>query len=97
MAMESAGVLAKTLRDATAPDVPALLRTYERNQRPRVEAAQDTSRRLARLMFRRSKAVASLRDLAMSTVSVEVALRPIKKLLSDSPLSTSSSTSDSER
>jgi salicylate hydroxylase len=39
-------------------------------------------------MFHRSKVVAILRDLAMSLVSVEVALGPIKKLLADSPLST---------
>ncbi|WP_116046033.1 FAD-dependent oxidoreductase [Amycolatopsis palatopharyngis] len=88
MAMESAGVLARTLRGATARDVPELLRIYEENQRPRVEAAQDTSRRLARLMFRQSKVFATLRDLAMSKVSVEAALGPIKKLLADSPLPT---------
>lgn len=85
MAIESAWVLAAMLRDADPADVPTLLRSYERAQRPRVAAAQNTSRRLARLMFRRSKALAVLRDRLMAALSVEAALGPIKKLLANRP------------
>lgn len=85
MAMESAWVLATALRSATAAELPALLRTYVAAQRPRVEAAQDTSRRLARLMFRRGRTFAAVRDLAMSAVSIDVALGPIRKLLETRP------------
>ncbi|RZQ65856.1 FAD-dependent oxidoreductase [Amycolatopsis suaedae] len=85
MAMESAWVLARTLRTARRDTLPALLRAYEREQRPRVEAAQDTSRRLARLMFHRSRALAVLRDLTTRFVSVDVALKPIQRLLAERP------------
>ena len=85
MAMESALVLALHLRGAEPTGVPAALAAYERAQRPRVESAQDTSRRLATLMFRRSRAIATLRSLAFAAVSVDAALGPIKKLLANPP------------
>ncbi|NYT36124.1 FAD-dependent monooxygenase [Allopusillimonas soli] len=85
MAMESAWVLAGMLRHENGRNLAALLRAYESAQRPRVEAAQDTSRSLARLMFRQSRILAVLRDAAMRFVSVEAALRPIQKLLANKP------------
>ncbi|MDQ2635419.1 MAG: FAD-dependent monooxygenase [Actinomycetota bacterium] len=85
MAMESAWLLCRMLRQADRTDLPDLLRAYERTQRPRVEAAQDNSRQLASLMFRRSRLLAVAREVAMRFVSVERALRPIQRLLQEQP------------
>ncbi|MGB3539282.1 MAG: NAD(P)/FAD-dependent oxidoreductase [Mesorhizobium sp.] len=87
MAMESATVLAQRLLDAGPENVAEALLAYERSQRPRVEAAQDNSRQLAKLMFRRSHALAVIRDLAVRLVPLSTVLRPIRKLLDDMPLS----------
>ncbi|HIW60817.1 MAG TPA: FAD-dependent monooxygenase [Candidatus Stackebrandtia excrementipullorum] len=54
MAIESAEVLARHLRYATGNDLLRNLAEYERRQRPRVEAAQNNARSLARLMFNSS-------------------------------------------
>jgi salicylate hydroxylase len=43
----------------------------------------DNSRLLARLVLRRSRLVATLRDLVMARVSAKVALGPIQKLLAE--------------
>lgn len=85
MAMESAGVLARRLVSSDRANVAAALRDYERAQRPRVEAAQANSRSLAKMMFRRSRVAAWLRDLIAPMLSLEVALRPVRKLLDDLP------------
>ncbi len=85
--MESATVLAHCLRDVSRDGVAEALRAYERAQRPRVEAAQDNSRQLAKLMFRRSHALAVIRDLAVRLVPLSTVLQPIRKLLDDMPLS----------
>jgi 2-polyprenyl-6-methoxyphenol hydroxylase-like FAD-dependent oxidoreductase len=85
MAIESAWVLTRMLRHTDRPGLRRLLEAYETAQRPRVEAAQDNSRLLARLMFHRSRALAVLRDLAMRVVSVESALKPIQRLLAEQP------------
>jgi len=85
MALESALALTKELTRTDVKDVPEALRRYEDRQRPRVEAAQDNSRLLARLVFRRNRFVATLRDLIMARVSAKVALGPIHKLLADVP------------
>lgn len=85
MAMESAGVLAQRLLAADAGNVAAALREYERAQRPRVEAAQENSRALAKLMFRRSSAWAALRDGIARFVTLKAALGPIRKLLDGAP------------
>jgi salicylate hydroxylase len=85
MAMESAWVLSRTLEGTEPDNVPAALEAFEREQRPRVETAQQTSRQLARLMFRRSRVLAVLRDTAMKFVSVEAALKPIQRLLAERP------------
>ncbi|MFW0152062.1 FAD-dependent oxidoreductase [Mycobacterium sp. smrl_JER01] len=85
MAMESAWVLARLLRDARRTDLPAVLSRYERTQRPRVIAAQQNSRRLARLMFRRSRLLAVVREAALRGVGVDRALGPIRRLLQTPP------------
>lgn len=85
MAMESAGVLAWRLLAASRNTVPAALVDYERAQRPRVEAAQDNSRSLARFMCRRSALVAWLRDGIARILSLKAALGPIRKLLDSMP------------
>jgi 2-polyprenyl-6-methoxyphenol hydroxylase-like FAD-dependent oxidoreductase len=85
MAMESAGVLAWRLLAAGRSTVAAALTDYERAQRPRVEAAQDNSRSLARFMCRRSGVLAWLRDGIARMVSLKAALGPIRKLLASAP------------
>src|SRR5690606_33835233 len=85
MAMESAWVLARMLRDSGRAEIPARLQDFENAQRPRVETAQQTSRQLAKLMFRRSRTLAVVRDFAMKFLSVEAALKPIQRLLADRP------------
>lgn len=86
MAMESAGVLADLVLAADSGSWSHALRAYEQRQRSRVEVAQNTSRRLATLTFRRSRWLAALRDQIAARVSVGTALRPIRNLLDDSPL-----------
>jgi 2-polyprenyl-6-methoxyphenol hydroxylase-like FAD-dependent oxidoreductase len=85
MAMKSAAVLAPHLLGADPRNVGEALLAYERSQRPRVEAAQDNSRQLAKLMFRRSKALALIRDMAVRLVPLATVLGPIRKLLDDGP------------
>ncbi|APX33891.1 hypothetical protein BH708_15545 [Brachybacterium sp. P6-10-X1] len=85
MALESAWVLASHLRGATTETIGEALAAYESAQRPRVETAQNTSRSLARLMFRRGRALASARDLLLRVLSIGTALRPIVRLLADRP------------
>lgn len=89
MAMESAwvldGHLGGHLGAAGRERVPAALREYEAHQRPRVEAAQENSRQLARLMFRGGRPFAFARDLAARFVPLGVALRPIQRLLVERP------------
>lgn len=85
MAIESAWVLTRMLRHTDRIAVGRLLAAYEAAERPRVEAAQNNSRLLARLMFHRSRALAVLRELAMRVASVEFALKPIQRLLANQP------------
>ncbi|MFC7619998.1 FAD-dependent oxidoreductase [Microlunatus sp. GCM10028923] len=85
MAMESAWVLARMIIDGRQLAVPDLLSRYESAQRPRVEAAQDNSRVLARMMFRRSRLLAVVRDVAARLVSVQAVLKPIQRLLATAP------------
>ncbi|MGV0742391.1 FAD-dependent oxidoreductase [Mycolicibacterium sp. XJ870] len=85
MAMESAWVLARMLRRADRTRLGDLLRAYETVQRPRVEAAQDNSRSLAKMMFHRSRMLALVREVAMRAISVEAVLGPIQRLLREQP------------
>jgi 2-polyprenyl-6-methoxyphenol hydroxylase-like FAD-dependent oxidoreductase len=83
MAMESAAVLGRLLTGATRESVPAALRRYEARQRPRVLAAQQNSRSLARLLFRTSRPVAVARDLVSRAMPLETVLAPVRRLLED--------------
>jgi 2-polyprenyl-6-methoxyphenol hydroxylase-like FAD-dependent oxidoreductase len=85
MAMESAWALGRRLGTAAPERALDVLRDYEQAQRPRVEAAQDNSRQLARLVLHRSEALAALRDTATRFVSIERALRSIRTLLKGTP------------
>lgn len=85
MAMESAWVLCRMLNNIDGHRLADILGAYERAQRPRVEAAQDNSRQLARFMFRRSRGLAVLREFAMRIVSVDIALKPIQRLVAEQP------------
>ncbi|WP_222262974.1 FAD-dependent oxidoreductase [Modestobacter marinus] len=85
MAIESAAVLGRLLLQATPGSVPEVLRRYEARQRPRVEAAQQNSRVLARMVFRSSRPAAVARDLAARFLSLDRALAPIRRLLDDRP------------
>jgi 2-polyprenyl-6-methoxyphenol hydroxylase-like FAD-dependent oxidoreductase len=85
MAIESAGVLASHLRTTTAPLVPAASEDYERAQRPRVEAAQQNSRSLARLLFHRSRLLATARDTAVRFLPMRSALGPTRAILDQAP------------
>ncbi len=85
MAIESAHLLCAHLRAATPDRVPATVRDYERAQAPRVLAAQDNSRALARLVFHRGRVLAAARDTAARLVSLDTALRPITRLLRSRP------------
>jgi salicylate hydroxylase len=85
MAMESAWVLARMLQHAPAVGLAEVLSRYEAAQRPRVEAAQGNSRQLARYMFHSSRLLAVIRETAMRLLSVDVVLRPIRRLLQSPP------------
>jgi salicylate hydroxylase len=84
IAMESAGVLAQRLGEATRASVPEALCGYERAQRPRAESAQDNSRWLAWLMFHRSSILAAVRDVVIRFATLTMALGPIRRLLETS-------------
>jgi 2-polyprenyl-6-methoxyphenol hydroxylase-like FAD-dependent oxidoreductase len=85
MAMESAWVLSRLLLHADRANLATLLDAYEKLQRPRVEAAQDNSRSLARMMFRDGRAFAVGRDVAARLLSVRSVLKPIRRLLDARP------------
>jgi 2-polyprenyl-6-methoxyphenol hydroxylase-like FAD-dependent oxidoreductase len=85
MAIESAAVLASHLKDCTPGRVASALSRYEDEEKPRVEAAQQNSRQLARLMFNTGKTAAVLRDTAARFVPLGAALKPIRRLLDSRP------------
>ncbi|MFD5224007.1 FAD-dependent oxidoreductase [Microbacterium sp. NPDC058342] len=85
MAIESAWMLARMLRQADRAVLADVLEAWERAERPRVEAAQSNSRMLAKLMFRRGRLVAWLRETVMRMLSVRAALGPILKLVASRP------------
>lgn len=79
MALESAAVLADELSRTNAIYLPNALELYLRRRRKRVQAAQTQSRRLARLMFIRSRRLAHLRDRALRNVRMEQMVGPLVK------------------
>ncbi|QMU96741.1 FAD-dependent monooxygenase [Microbacterium esteraromaticum] len=85
MAMESGWMLGRMLAHADRSTLAAVLAEWERVERPRVESAQTNSRMLAKMMFRRGRVVAWLRESAMRMLSVRAALGPIVRLIADRP------------
>ncbi|WP_404436656.1 FAD-dependent monooxygenase [Microbacterium aerolatum] len=85
MAMESAWMLGRMLAHADRTNLAALLTEWERVQKPRVESAQSNSRMLAKLMFRRGRVIAWLREAAMRLMTVRSVLGPIIRLVADQP------------
>lgn len=85
MAMESAWMLGRMLARADHSNLSALLAEWERVQKPRVESAQANSRVLAKLMFRRGRMVAWLRETIMRALTVKAALGPIIRLIAEQP------------
>lgn len=85
MAMESAWMLARMLRGTDRRMLHGALTEWERIERPRVESAQQNSRTLARLMFRRGRVIAWLREVALRVLTVRAALGPIVRLVAERP------------
>lgn len=85
MAMESAWVLGRMLAHADRGGLSQVLAEWERIEKPRVEAAQSNSRTLARIMFRRGRVVAWLRETVMRLLTVKAALGPIIGLVAEQP------------
>lgn len=85
MAIESAWLLGRMLPRADRDSLPGILQAWERVERPRAESAQANSRMLARLMFRRGRFIAWLRETTMRMLSVRAALGPIVRLVAARP------------
>lgn len=81
MALESAAVLADELSRTNATYLANALDLYVKRRRARVEAIQDQSRWLARLMFIQSRALAHVRDRALRFFSMEQMIGPLIKNL----------------
>lgn len=81
MAMDSAAALDDEVSRTGAAQVPFALELYERRQRPRLIAAQRDSRRLARVMFTRSRLALWMVRQVMRAVSLKAALGGIRKVV----------------
>jgi len=79
MAMESAAVLNDVLARTNARYVETAIDYYIRRRRKRVEAIQDNSRSLARLMFVTSRPLAAARDFAMRFYTLRMLARDLMK------------------
>ncbi len=84
MEMLSAAALADELSRADAAHVEYALRLYERRDRAKVEAAQDNSRRLAKLMMIESTPLAWGRDQLMKFYTLDRALKEIVGIMEGS-------------
>jgi 2-polyprenyl-6-methoxyphenol hydroxylase-like FAD-dependent oxidoreductase len=80
MAMESAAVLADELSRAEHARLSYALRFYETRRRKRVEAAQDDSRHMARMMFIETAPLAWGRDQALKFYSLDQLVKQIAKI-----------------
>ncbi len=83
MAMESASVLAEELARCDAAEVPRALAFFEARRRKRVEAAQDASRKLARIMFVKSRPLAWARNRAVGLMRTETLAAEIAKMFQE--------------
>jgi len=70
-AIKSAAVLADELGRADARSIPLALSLWEQRMRHRVEAAQETSRRLAKFMWLRHRTAAHARDILLRHYPVD--------------------------
>lgn len=81
LAMESASVLAEELSRSDAVHVESALAFYEARRRPRVEAAQDANRKLAKTMYPRhpffARARRDTRDHALAAQIAKLSAEPI--------------------
>ncbi|MBM4124662.1 MAG: FAD-dependent monooxygenase [Nitrospira sp.] len=84
MAMLSASALADELSRTDAAHVEYALRLYVRRNKQRVEAAQDNSRKLGRLMFVESLPLAWGRDQLMRFYTLDQALKQIVEVMEGS-------------
>jgi FAD-dependent urate hydroxylase len=80
MAMESAAVLADELSRADVAHLDHALAFYEMRRRKRVEAAQNDSRHMARMMFIENVPLAWGRDQALKFYSLEQLVKQIAKI-----------------
>jgi 2-polyprenyl-6-methoxyphenol hydroxylase-like FAD-dependent oxidoreductase len=85
MAMESAAVLADELSRADAAHLDHALAFYETRRRKRVEAAQNDSRHMARMMFIETVPLAWGRDQALKFYSLDQLVKQIAKIF-DQPI-----------
>jgi 2-polyprenyl-6-methoxyphenol hydroxylase-like FAD-dependent oxidoreductase len=83
MAMESAAVLGDELSRAGAHDIPLALTFFEKRRRARVEAAQNDSRKLSKLMFMKSRPLVWARNQAIRFAKLESLGSAIVKMLGE--------------
>jgi len=83
MAMESAAALADELSRTDARFVELALELFEKRRRPRVEAAQESSRGMGRMMFVEPRAVAWGRDQLVKAYSLERLVKGIADLMEE--------------
>ena len=83
MAMELAAVLAEELSRAGPGDIPLALDFFERRRRARVEAAQNDSRSLSRLMFMNNPVLAWGRNQAIRFMKLESLAKDIVRMLGE--------------
>lgn len=81
MAMDSAAALADELSRTDAAGIGRVLTLYEKRQRHRVEAAQENSRDLARMMFVNRPFLAGLRNALMPFYTLKMLLKNIEKVM----------------
>jgi FAD-dependent urate hydroxylase len=85
MAMESAAALSDELSRTGAQRVEQALDLYEKRHRKRVEAAQESSRHLGKMMFVKSSPLAWERNQLLKFYTVEELFRQIAKI-ADEPI-----------
>lgn len=83
MAMESAAALDDELSRVDAERVPLGLALYEKRHRKRVEKAQNSSRRLGRMMFVASRPTAWMRNQVLGFYTVEQLVRDIAGIMEE--------------
>lgn len=83
MAMEAAAVLNDELSRANAQFVGQALQLFEKRHRKRADAAQESSRRLGKMMFIDSRPVAWARDQLLRLYTLKMLMRSIARLMEE--------------